>query len=76
MFYLTFLLFFFLLFLFYFALESVSSVDAQVPKSKSSQKRRDRAIAASQGECAINSEPSGSISGNSDSCKLIITNKT
>ncbi|XP_060838089.1 fragile X messenger ribonucleoprotein 1 homolog isoform X2 [Rhopalosiphum padi] len=29
--------------------ESVSSVDAQVPKSKSSQKRRNRAIAAAQG---------------------------
>ncbi|XP_026822289.1 fragile X mental retardation syndrome-related protein 1 isoform X1 [Rhopalosiphum maidis] len=44
--------------------ESVSSVDAQVPKSKSSQKRRNRAIAAAQGEPSINSNPIGSNSDN------------
>jgi len=60
---------FFSLILFYFALESVSSVDAQAPKSKSSQKRRNRAIAAAQGEPSINSNPIGSNSDNANDCK-------
>uniref|UniRef100_A0A2S2NKU1 Uncharacterized protein n=1 Tax=Schizaphis graminum TaxID=13262 RepID=A0A2S2NKU1_SCHGA len=49
--------------------ESVSSVDAQVPKSKSSQKRRNRAIAAAQGEPSINSNPIGSNSDDANNCK-------
>ncbi|XP_050429079.1 fragile X messenger ribonucleoprotein 1 homolog isoform X1 [Adelges cooleyi] len=38
--------------------ESVSSVDAQAPKSKSSQKRRNRAIAAAQGAYDFNNDSS------------------
>ncbi|KAL5241225.1 hypothetical protein ACI65C_008635 [Semiaphis heraclei] len=49
--------------------ESISSVDAQAPKSKSSQKRRNRAIAAAQGEPSINSNPICSNSDNADDCK-------
>lgn len=56
------------LFLFYFAPESVSSVDAQAPKSKSSQKRRNRAIAASQGDSS-NFKSFGGNSDNANECK-------
>jgi len=44
-------------------------VDAQAPKSKSSQKRRNRAIAAAQGEFSTDSKPNGSNSENVNKCK-------
>lgn len=46
-------------------------MDAQAPKSKSSQKRRNRAIAAAQGDFSTNSKPTGSDSDNANKCEYI-----